>query len=181
MHTILTLKPYNFNYIMKTERCDRMIKEILLLGNEELYEKSFPVDKQENVTEVINNLHDTLMDFRRKYNTGRAIAAPQIGIKKRIIYMYIEKPTIFINPIIQFPDNELMEVLDDCMSFPNLYVKVKRHRRCSINYYDENWKYCELSLESDLSELLQHEYDHLDGILATMRAIDDKSLKMKGV
>lgn len=156
-----------------------MIKEILLLGNKELYEISIPVEKQENVAEVIKNLHDTLMEFKRKYNAGRAIAAPQIGVKKRIIYMYIDKPIVFINPTIEFPDDELMEVLDDCMSFPNLYVKVKRHKRCLIKYYDENWKYCELSLEGDLSELLQHEYDHLDGILATMRAIDNKSFQMK--
>lgn len=166
---------------MKAGRSGKMVKEILLLGNEELYEKSVPVEKQENVTEVVKNLHDTLMDYKRKYNAGRAIAAPQIGIKKRIIYMYIDEPTIFINPIIEFPDDELMEVLDDCMSFPNLYVMVKRYKRCFIKYYDTKWKYCELSLEGDLSELLQHEYDHLDGILATMKAIDNKSFQMKGV
>ena len=93
--------------------------------------------------------------------------------------MYIDKPAIFINPILEFPDEEMMEVLDDCMSFPNLYVKVQRHKRCTIKYYDENWNDCEMSLEDDLSELLQHEYDHLDGILATMRAIDEKAFFLK--
>lgn len=156
-----------------------MKKEILLLGNEELYEVSAPVEEGENVSDIINDLHDTLMDFREKYHAGRAIAAPQIGVKKRMIYMYIDKPTVFINPVIEFPDEELMEVLDDCMSFPGLYVRVNRHKRCILKYFDENWKRCELRLEGDLSELLQHEYDHLDGILATMRAIDNKSLKMK--
>ena len=62
-----------------------MVKEILWLGNEELYKISIPVEKQENVTEVIENLHDTLMDFKRKHNAGRAIAAPQIGIKTALI------------------------------------------------------------------------------------------------
>ncbi|MDC7290473.1 peptide deformylase [Blautia schinkii] len=156
-----------------------MKREILLLGNEELYEVSAPVEEHENVSEVITDLHDTLMAFREKYHAGRAIAAPQIGVKKRMIYMFIDEPTVFINPVIEFPDEELMEVLDDCMSFPGLYVRVNRHKRCTIKYFDENWNRCELHLEGDLSELLQHEYDHLDGILATMRAIDNKSLKMK--
>lgn len=157
-----------------------MVKSILLLGNEDLYKKSIPVEKGENVSETINNLHDTLINFRKKYHAGRAIAAPQIGVNKRIIYMFIDKPTIFINPVIKFVDNELMEVLDDCMSFPNLYVKVLRHKRCVIEYYDEKWNYCELSASDDLAELLQHEYDHLDGILSTMRAINEKAFVFKG-
>lgn len=157
-----------------------MVRKILLLGNEELYQKSVPVERDEDISDIIRDLHDTLIDFRNTYHAGRAIAAPQIGVKKRILYMYIDKPAIFINPILEFPDEEMMEVLDDCMSFPNLYVKVQRHKRCTIKYYDENWNDCEMSLEDDLSELLQHEYDHLDGILATMRAIDEKAFFLKG-
>ena len=64
------------------------------------------------------------------------------------------------------------------MSFPGLAVKVKRHRRCVLEYSDEGFERRRLELEGDLSELVQHEYDHLDGILATMRAVDDKSLYM---
>lgn len=86
---------------------------------------------------------------------------------------------MFINPNLSFFDEEQMEVLDDCMSFPNLFVKVKRYKRCSITYKNENWEDCEIELEGNLSELLQHEYDHLDGILATMKAIDSKSFHMK--
>lgn len=156
-----------------------MVRKILLLGNEELYQISAPVERDEDISDIIRDLHDTLIDFRNTYHAGRAIAAPQIGVKKRILYMYIDKPAIFINPILEFPDEEMMEVLDDCMSFPNLYVKVQRHKRCTIKYYDENWNDCEMSLEDDLSELLQHEYDHLDGILATMRAIDEKAFFLK--
>lgn len=158
-----------------------MIREILLLGNDELYEVSTPVvkDELEDIKSVVADLHDTLMDFRAKYHAGRAIAAPQIGVKKRLIYMYIDTPTVFINPTLEFPDNEMMDVLDDCMSFPNLLVKVKRHRRCIIKYLDMNWNEQKMELEGDLSELLQHEYDHLDGILAVMRAVDNKSLVIK--
>ena len=158
-----------------------MKKEILLLGNEELYQISEPLKKDEieNIKSIVQNLHDTLLDFKEKYHAGRAIAAPQIGVKKRLLYMFIDKPVIFINPVLEFPDDEMMEVLDDCMSFPNLLVKVKRYKRCRIKYLDMDWKEQEMSLEGDLAELLQHEYDHLDGILATMRAIDNKSFVIK--
>ena len=156
-----------------------MIRKILLLGNNDLYQKSEPVEKNEDILPIVRDLHDTLMNFRNTYHAGRAIAAPQICVKKRILYMYIDKPVIFMNPVLEFSDDELMEVLDDCMSFPNLYVKVQRHKRCKIKYYDESWKYCEMLLENDLSELLQHEYDHLDGILATMRAVNEKAFFLK--
>lgn len=159
-----------------------MVREVLLLGNKELYEVSEEWKKEDlkQLPPIVEDLHDTLMNFKQKYGAGRAIAAPQIGIKKRLLYMlYIDKPVIFLNPKLYFPDEEQMEVLDDCMSFPNLFVKVKRYKRCVITYKNENWEDCRLELEGDFSELLQHEYDHLDGILATMRAIDKKSFYMK--
>lgn len=93
--------------------------------------------------------------------------------------MYIDKPMVFINPILHFEDDELMEVIDDCMSFPELLVKVKRHKRCTIEFKDIDFKDTTMKLEGDLSELLQHEYDHLDGILATVRAVDDKAFCLK--
>ena len=105
-----------------------MVKEILLLGNAQLYELSEEVQKGEDLTELIQNLRDTLLDYRNKYHAGRAIAAPQIGVKKRVIYFYTDKEIVFVNPMLTFPDNEKMEVLDDCMSFPNLLVKVMRYK-----------------------------------------------------
>ena len=158
-----------------------MIKEILLLGNENLYRESELINSEELlfIKDVVNDLHDTLIDFRNKYGVGRAIVAPQIGVKKRLIYMFIDEPTIFINPILEFHDDEMIELLDDCMSFPNLLVKVKRYKKCTIKYKDLEFNDQEMFLEGDLSELLQHEYDHLDGILAVMRAVDNKSLHIK--
>ena len=154
-----------------------MKKEILLLGNPKLYEKSAPVTEAEltNLAPVIEDLHDTLMAFRAEYHAGRAIAAPQIGVGKRILYMCIDKPVVFINPELEFIGDEKMEVMDDCMSFPNLLVKVVRCKKCKIKYRDMRWREREMLLEGDLSELIQHEYDHLDGILATMRAVDKRS------
>jgi peptide deformylase len=158
-----------------------MVREILLLGNELLYEKSELVGQAElpALAPVANDLHDTLMAFRAAYGAGRAIAAPQIGVKKRLVYMHVEGPVVFINPVLRFPGGGMMEVLDDCMSFPGLYVRVMRHDRCVVKYRDMNWAERELALEGDLSELIQHEFDHLDGILAVMRAKDERSLVMK--
>lgn len=90
--------------------------------------------------------------------------------------MYLDRAYVFINPVMTFPDVEMYELMDDCMSFPGLMVKVRRYRRAVIRYLDMDFRPQEMHLEGDLSELLQHEYDHLDGILATMRAVDNKSL-----
>ncbi|MCP4109632.1 MAG: hypothetical protein GY749_29615, partial [Desulfobacteraceae bacterium] len=73
--------------------------------------------------------------FREKHGAGRAIAAPQIGVMKRLIYMCINEPVVFINPVLSNKSKEMMIVWDDCMSFPDLLVKVERHVKCEIWYY----------------------------------------------
>lgn len=154
--------------------------EILLLGDPRLYEVSESIERKEvkNLVPVISSLHETMMSFREKYKRGRAIAAPQIGVMKRLLYMHIDKPVVFINPEFTWRSPEIIELWDDCMSFPDLLVKVRRHTSCRIKFRDVEWNEQEWNLESDLSELLQHEYDHLDGILAVMRAIDEKSFAL---
>jgi peptide deformylase len=127
----------------------------------------------------VADLHHVMQEVRAKYGFGRAIAAPQLGIMKRLIYMNIDKPVVFINPTFSYLSDEMFELWDDCMSFPNLLVKVKRHKSLVINYLDENWQPQIWKMEDSLSELLQHEYDHLDGVLCTMRAIDEKSFKWR--
>lgn len=156
------------------------VKEILLLGNPKLYEVCKPVEKNdlEEIKFVVEDLHDTLIDFRNKYNAGRAIVAPQIGYMKRLIYMNIDKPVIFINPVLDILSADMFELWDDCMSFPDILVKVKRHKRCHISFKDLDWNNQSLQLENNLSELLQHEVDHLNGILAVSRAIDAKSFAL---
>jgi peptide deformylase len=157
------------------------VREILKLGDPRLYEKSDEVKQEEleDIKRVIDDLHDTMIDFRDKHNFGRAIAAPQIGVFKRIIYMHIGVPVVLINPQLVDMSDEMIEVWDNCMSFPNLLVKVRRHKKGKVIYRDPEWKECDLMLGGDLSELIQHEYDHLDGILATQRAIDSKSFALK--
>ena len=157
------------------------VKDILLLGNPKLYETCSPIklSEMESLKPVVTDLHDSMMDFRKRYNRGRAIAAPQIGVMKRLIYMHIDKPVVFINPIFKDNSDEMMVVWDDCMSFPDLLVKVRRHKSCTIVYKDMDFNGQEMQLAEDLSELLQHEYDHLDGILAVSRAIDPHSFALE--
>ena len=157
------------------------INDLLLLGHPLLYQVSDPVLESELplVKGWVADLHNVMQEIRAKYNFGRAIAAPQLAIMKRLIYMNIDKPVVFINPELHNLSNEMFEVWDDCMCFPNLLVRLRRHKSLTIKYRDENWNEHEWNLENDLSELLQHEYDHLDGILCTMRAIDDKSFKWR--
>jgi peptide deformylase len=157
------------------------VKEVLLLGNPMLYEVSVPVtgDELDYIRTVVQDLHDTLMDFKKNYSAGRAVAAPQIGVMKRLIYMYIDQPYVLINPMLDMQSHEMMTVWDDCMSFPELQVKVKRHVKCRITYRGPDWDERSMMLEGDLSELLQHECDHLDGILAVSRAIDQYSFALK--
>lgn len=157
------------------------LDKILQLGNPKLYEHSSLVVQAElkELKPAIQDLHDIILEFRAKYNAGRAIAAPQIGLMKRIICWNVNKPVTMINPELTNLSGDLFELWDDCMCFPNLLVKVMRHRSCTLQFLDENWEPHIWHLENDLSELIQHEYDHLDGILATQRAIDDKSFKWR--
>lgn len=157
------------------------IPNILLLGDPRLHEPSKPVipDELHTIPRITQGLHDALTAFRKVCGTGRAIAAPQIGTHKRIIYLCIDEPVTIINPVLDRKSRKMMEVWDDCMSFPELLVKVKRHQRCRITYRDAAWREHSHLLEDDLSELLQHECDHLDGILAVERAIDGRSFALK--
>ncbi len=156
-------------------------EDILLLGNPRLNEISLPIIKSDllQLKNWVSDLHTVMEDVRIKFKFGRGIAAPQLGIMKRLIYINLDKPYIIINPEIIYKSEEMFELWDDCMSFPNLLVKVKRHKKILFKYLDENWEQKEWLLEDDLSELFQHEYDHLDGILATERAIDAKSFKWR--
>ena len=158
-----------------------MERKILLLGDPKLYEISPKVDREEleELRPVFEDMFDCIKGIRRDYGFGRAIAAPQIGVMKRLICILTDKPYVIINPELEFVGDEMIELMDDCMSFPSLLVRVRRYRHCILRYLDENWEPQEMRMDDDMSELIQHEYDHLDGILATMRAVDDKSFVIK--
>lgn len=159
----------------------KTLSNLLLLGDPRLYETCAPVQPEEwpMINEWVADLDNVMKEVRATYNFGRAIAAPQLGIMKRLIYMNIDKPVVFVNPELVNLSEELFELWDDCMCFPNLLVKVKRHKRVTVKYQDETGHHCEWIMENDLSELIQHEYDHLNGVLCTMRAIDGQSFKWR--
>jgi len=153
---------------------------ILKLGNPKLYEISRPL-KEDDLPEAIKQariMAGLVAEYRRRHGAGRAIAAPQIGYMRRMIVLNITRPQMLINPRLEDKSNEMIELWDDCMSFPNLLVKVNRHKSCRIRFLDEHWEEQSWWLENDLSELLQHECDHLDGILATQRAVDNRAFCM---
>ncbi|MBS1809187.1 MAG: peptide deformylase [Acidobacteria bacterium] len=157
------------------------IRDILILGNPQLWQSSEAVvDVQShNTQELIRDLSETLASFRANNGFGRAIAAPQIGAQQRVIYTNVRGGIALINPIISEASEEMFELWDDCFSLPNLMVRVKRHVAITVDYTDEHGAPQQLKLQNDLSELLQHEIDHLDGILATDRAIDKRSFAMR--
>lgn len=159
----------------------KKVEDILKLGDPRLYETCEPVQKEELplVKNWVKDLHEAMEDIRKQYGFGRGIAAPQLGIMKRMFYLQLDKPYIIINPEIIQASPEMFEHWDDCMSFPNLFVKVKRHQSLTLEYLDENWEKRSWTVEGAISELIQHEYDHLDGVLCTMRAIDEKSFKWR--
>ena len=157
------------------------VREIRRLGDPRLYEVSLPVAREElkRLDSVIGDLHDTLLDFGQRYGAGRAIAAPQIGVMKRVIYVHVDRPVVLYNPLIEGESPDMVPVWDDCMCFPELLVKVLRHKSCRIKYLNRDWAVESWDLDDGLAELLQHEYDHLDGILAVSRAIDGHSFALR--
>ena len=157
------------------------VREILQLGNPYLREQSAAVADVHaaEIRRAIADLSDTLIDFQRENGFGRAISAVQIGIPTRIIFMQIDKPVILINPVVTNFSAEKMVLWDDCFSFRDLMVKVERALRVDVQYLNEAGYKCSIKAEGPLSELLQHEIDHLDGILAIDRAMDNDSLCLR--
>jgi peptide deformylase len=158
--------------------------DILLLGNPLLWQKSAPIaaPSAPETEHTIADLSATLDDFRSRHGFGRAIAAPQIGRLERIIFVRLEQIGLarpLINPEITARSEEMFELWDDCFSFPDLMVRLRRHARITVDYQDERGARQQWTVDGDISELLQHEIDHLDGILAVNRAIDSRSLALR--
>ena len=156
---------------------------ILRLGDPRLRHVSAPVPDFNDPAFVSNqhHLHATLAAFRQANGFGRAISAPQIGIAQRFIAMNLGNgPLLLLNPQIVWNSSERFTVWDDCMSFPTLLVRLDRYKSISVHFSDEHGKPQEWSrLDQATSELLQHEIDHLDGILAVDRALDRDSLILR--
>ncbi|MBI3586816.1 MAG: peptide deformylase [Ignavibacteriales bacterium] len=157
------------------------VGEILLLGNPILREKCSPVKhiSAEETQTIIGHLRDTLEDFRKRKGFGRGIAAPQIGVTKQIIYINFEYTGALINPKIIKRSKKKFRLWDDCFSFPDILAHVERNYSIVVAFLDEQGKRKQLAAEGALSELLQHEIDHLNGILAIDRALDSKHIILR--
>ena len=147
------------------------IHRIRLLGDPILRTRCQPITRPSStaVRVILDDLRETLRDWQSRFGSGRAIAAPQIGAPVRVVYVEMEKPWSLINPEIMDIGTEDFPVWDDCFSFPNLLVRVARAYRVRIRYQDVKGGWHEQELEGDRAELLQHEIDHLDGVLAVDR------------
>ncbi|MDI9369952.1 MAG: peptide deformylase [Synergistaceae bacterium] len=157
-----------------------MVREVLLLGDPLLRRRSEPIADftDSALREEMKDLKEALERFRREHGFGRGIAAPQIGIARRMIALNLGSETFVIaNPEIVRRSEETFTMWDDCMSFPDLLVRVRRHVSIDVRYMDEDGAAREWTdIDRARSELLQHETDHLDGILATDRAIKPEEI-----
>ena len=158
------------------------VKTILQLGDPRLREIALRVEDPSapEVAALVNDLADTLACWRATTGYGRGIAAPQLGVRRRVIFLQLpgEKPWPLINPEILERSEKKIIVWDACLSFLSIFMQVERNREVTVRYQDAKGENHEFRAGDDrnLSELLQHEIDHLDGILAVDRIIDIRTL-----
>ena len=143
------------------------IKEILTEPNKKLREISKPVDKVSKEEQILmDDMLETMYDAN-----GIGLAAIQIGVPKRIIVMDISKnnehknPMYFVNPVIKNKNTELSTYEEGCLSVPNQFAEIDRPAACEIEYLDYYGKKKILKANGLLATCIQHEMDHLEGVL----------------
>ena len=147
------------------------------LGDPVLREVSQPVESPAQARPVLVDLRDTLHEFQRTHGFGRGISAVQIGVLRRVIYMEFEGVSYcLVNPEFAWLSEEKFRLWDDCFSFPDLLVWLERSQSVRLHYTDEHGAAQAVDASGPLSELIQHEMDHLDGILAVDHAIGPNGL-----
>ena len=142
-------------------------KQILIIPDPLLRKVSEPVS---SVNSEIKKLMDDMLETMYAA-PGIGLAAVQIGVLKRIIVIDLSKdgekknPLFIVNPEITFKSNELISYEEGCLSIPNQFAEVKRPSSCKVNFLDYNGKKKEINANGLLATCIQHEVDHLDGIL----------------
>ncbi len=158
------------------------VRKVLQLGDPGLREVARRVEDPAGakVKTLVKDLSDTLAYWRKKTGYGRGIAAPQIGSAMRVIFLRLpeEEPWPLVNPEITERSEGKIVVWDACLSFLSIFMQVERYRQITVRYQDVKgeWREVRAGEERNLSELLQHEIDHLDGILAVDRITDMRTL-----
>ena len=137
-----------------------MILPILKSGADELSQVAEEVPIEEDVSELICDMYDTMYD-----NKGIGLAANQVGVLKRIaIIKYGQRGVAIINPKIVKRNLGTTTSEEGCLSFPNRTAYVKRSKAIVVEGYDEYWHPIKLKLRGLESFCAQHEIDHLDGV-----------------
>jgi peptide deformylase len=158
------------------------VRPVLQLGDPLLRLKAVAVEdpSAQEVHDLIRDLADTLAHWRAKTGYGRGIAAPQLGVSQRVIFLKLPgvEPWPLINPEIIERSEETITVWDACLSFLSIFMQVERHRQITVRYKNLEGETLEFDAGDDrnLSELLQHEIDHLDGVLAIDRVVDLRTI-----
>ena len=161
------------------------VRTVLQLGDPGLREIAKRVEDSAagEIVTLVEDLSDTLAFWRKTTGYGRGIAAPQIGVSLRVIFLCLpgEKPWPLVNPTITERSAERIVVWDACLSFLCIFMQVERHREITVRYQDLKGESHEIRAgeERNLSELLQHEIDHLDGILCIDRVADLRTVCTK--
>jgi len=158
------------------------IRTILQLGDPGLraVAKKVSDPAAEEIRALVEDLADTLAYWRKTTGYGRGIAAPQIGANLRVIFLKLpgEEPWPLVNPEITWRSEDKIVVWDACLSFLSIFMQVERNQEITVRYQDlrAEWHEVRATEERNLSELLQHEIDHLDGILAVDRITDMRTM-----
>lgn len=150
------------------------VRTIRTVGDPVLEQVCEPADPADPaLLDELRDMAATLADFRARVGFGRAIAAPQVGVAKRMLVVDLGDggPEAVLNPEIRWRSDETQWVWDDCLSVPDTLVRVERAASITVAFTDHRgrprlWE----RLPADRAELLQHEIDHLDGVLMTARA-----------
>ena len=143
------------------------IKTILTEPNKILRQVSKSVEK---VGQAERQLMDDMLDTMYHAN-GIGLAAIQIGVPKRIIVMDLskkeeeKKPMYFVNPVIKNKNQNFSKYEEGCLSVPNQFAEIERPSQCDVEYLDYNGEKKFLHADGLLATCIQHEMDHLEGIL----------------
>ena len=142
-------------------------KQILTIPNPLLRKVSEPVT---SVNTEVKNLMDDMLETMYAA-PGIGLAAVQVGVLKRIIVIDLSKngqkktPLFIVNPQITFKSEEIISYEEGCLSIPNQFAEVKRPSSCKVNFLDYNGKKREINADGLLATCVQHEVDHLNGVL----------------
>lgn len=142
------------------------------LGDPVLREPCAPVERPDDpyVAEVTADLADTLADWVRRTTYGRGIAAPQLGVSLRLLHLNLDEPLTLVNPVITTRSASTWLAWEACLSFSlAFFCQVRRHTWIEVGYQSLTGERHVTRADGALAHVLQHEIDHLDGVLAVDR------------